>query len=379
MCGMRNPFVYGKRVSGQTFFDRAKVKLDIRNVLDGGSNVLLYGPRRYGKSSLMGEVLSDIRAEGGFCAELNMMDIASLEDFVARFARVVYRELSPVSGALNLVAGFLKRMSPSVGLDEDGRPELRISFSSGKATIDNLREVLMLPERLCGDKRRMVIAIDEFQEVAELGMGAQFERTMRSVVEKQKNVSYVFLGSKTHILERMFASKSRPFYHSAQKFLLLRPPEDESAAFLMDRFSSVSMKLSRSLAEKMVRMVDNVPYYLQALGSWTFNAVRSRDATDVADVDIEEGFESLYAAERILLEDVFRAHPETQRLLMRALAVEPACRFDEAYRVRHGLKSTSTVNTALRRLIADSTVEKSNVGYRLGDPLLAHFLAGCGE
>lgn len=372
---MKNPFVYGKRVSGCTFFDRAKVKSDIRNVLDGGSNVLLYGPRRYGKSSLMGEVLSEISAEGGFCVELNMMDIVSLEDFIARFARVVYRELAPVSGALNLVAGFLKRMSPSIGLDEEGRPELRVSFSTGRATVDNLREVLMLPERLCGDKRRVVIAIDEFQEVSELGLGAQFERTMRSVIEKQEHVSYVFLGSKTHLLERMFASKARPFYNSAQKFLLLRPPADESAAFLVDRFASSSIGLDRQLAEKMVRMVDNVPYYLQALGSWTFNSVRGRDATKVFDEDVNDGFESLYAAERILLEDAFRSRPESQRLLMRAIALEPASRFDEAYRERHELKSTSTVNTALRRLMADSTIENTDSGYRLGDPLLAHHLS----
>ena len=156
MSRMKNPFIYGKQVSGKAFFNRKKEKAGIRNVLDGGSNVLLYGPRRYGKSSLVGEVLSDIRAEGGLCAELNMMDIASLDDFIARFARVVYRELAPVAGALNLVAGFLRRLSPSVGLDEEGKPELRLSFSAGHATVENLREVLQLPERLCGKDRRIV-------------------------------------------------------------------------------------------------------------------------------------------------------------------------------------------------------------------------------
>ena len=371
---MKNPFVYGKRVSGKSFFDRTKVKADIRNVLNGGSNVLLYGPRRYGKSSLVGEVLSDIRAEGGICAELNMMDIASLEDFIVKFARIVYRELSPVSGALNLIAGFLRNLSPSIGIDEDGKPELRISFSSRRATIENLREVLELPERLCGKNRSIVIAIDEFQEVAELGLGAQFERTMRSVVERQEHVSYLFLGSKTHILERMFALKSRPFYNSAQKFLLQRPPAEESAEFLVERFSSVSMKLDRPLAEQMVRKVDNVPYYLQALGSWTFNVVYQHGGKNVRVADVDAAFESLYDAERILLEDTFKAHPETQRLLMRALAVEPIDRFDEDYRVRHGLKSTSTVNTALRRLVADSTIEKSDAAYVLANPLLAYYL-----
>ena len=371
---MKNPFVYGKRVSGKSFFDRTRVKADIRNVLNGGSNVLLYGPRRYGKSSLVGEVLSDIRAEGGICAELNMMDIASLEDLIVKFARIVYRELSPVSGALNLIARFLRHLSPAIGVDEDGKPELRISFSSRRATIENLREVLELPERLCGKNRSMVIAIDEFQEVAELGMGAQFERTMRSIIERQEHVSYLFLGSKTHILERMFSLKSRPFYNSAQKFLLQRPPSEESAEFLVERFSSVSMKLDRALAEQMVRKVDNVPYYLQALGSWTFNAVRQHNGKNVRVEDVDAAFESLYDAERILLEDTFKSHPETQRLLMRALAVEPIDRFDEDYRERHGLKSTSTVNTALRRLVADSTIEKSDSVYVLANPLLAYYL-----
>ena len=375
MKGMKNPFRYGRRVSGTSFFDRRKIMADIRNVLDGGNNVLLYGPRRYGKSSLVGELLADIRAEGGVCTELNMMDIASLDDFIARFARNVYRELAPVSGALHLVTGLLKRMSPSVGLDSEGKPELRLMISPGGATLEGLREVLQLPEKLCGQKRRIVIAIDEFQEIAELGLGAQFERTMRSVIEKQEHVSYVFLGSKTHILERMFSQKSRPFYNSAQKFLLSRPPAEESAAFLVDRFATVAVKLDRQLAECMVRKVGNVPYYLQALGSWTFNAVRGREGGEVIESDVDEGYASLYAAESILLEDMFMAHPVTQRLLMRALAVEPTVRFDAAYRLRNGLPSTSTVNTALRRLIADSTVEKGESGYALGDPLLAYHLA----
>ena len=372
---MKNPFKYGKRVSGNSFFDRTKVKSDIRNVLDGGNNVLLYGPRRYGKSSLVGELLSEIRADGGICVELNMMDIASLDDFIVRYAKVVYAALAPLTGAISQVAGFFKRMSPSIGLDEEGKPELRLAFASGRATIDNLREVLELPEKLCTGDRRLIIALDEFQEVTEFGIGAQFERTMRSVIEKQEKVTYVFLGSKTHLLERMFASKSRPFYNSAQKFLLQRPPENESAAFLIDRFASASIRLSRSLADDMVRRIDNVPYYLQALGSWTFNAVRGRDAKTVSTDDIAEAFDSLYAAERILLEDTVRSHPETQRLLMRALAKEPTKRFDEAYRLRHTLPSTSTVNTALRRLIADSTIEDSDSDYILCDPLLVHHLS----
>ena len=375
MSRMKNPFRYGMRVGGREFFDRTKIMRDIRNTLDGGNNVLLYGPRRYGKSSLVGEVLADIRKDGDACIELNMMDIASLDDFIARYASAIYRELAPATGALKHVAGLFRRIAPTLSIDDEGRPELKFTIASAKAGLDALRDVLELPERLCPDGRRVIVALDEFQEVAELGLGAQFERTMRTIVEKQTHVSYVYLGSKTHLLERMFAAKSRPFYNSAQKFLLQRPPTDESAAFLTARFASVGLKLSSALADYMVRKVDNVPYYLQALGSWTFNAATGRRTRTVSEADVDEGFDSLYCAERILLENTFIARPQSQRLLMRALATEPTACFPEAYRLRHALASTSTVNTALRRLVADSTVDHGENGYHLSDPILAYHLS----
>ena len=130
-----------------------------------------------------------------------------------------------------------------------------------------------------------------------------------------------------------------------------------------------------SLADEMVRRADHVPYYLQALGSWTFNATTGRNGKSVSQADIDEGFVSLYSAERILLENTFIAHPQSQRLLMRALAIEPASTFPEGYRRRHALASTSTVNTALRRLLAESTVDLQDGFYRLEDPILAHHLS----
>lgn len=371
---MKNPFKYGMRVAGRAFFDRTKIMRDICNTLDGGTNVLLYGPRRYGKSSLVGEIFDNLREKGTPCVELNMMDVASLDDFVARYASQVYREMAPVTGSLKQVANLFRRVSPVVSLGDDGRPELRFSIGSAKAGIDTLREVLELPEKLCPAGKHAVVALDEFQEVTDLGLGAQFERTMRSVVEKQQHVSYVYLGSKTHMLERMFSSRSRPFYNSAQKFLLQRPPIAESVEFVIARFADAGLAISSALAEGMVRRIDNVPYYLQALGSWTFNATIGRNAESVTAEDVDEGFDSLYETERVYLEQLFVAHPHSQRLLLRALAEEPVSKFPEEYRLRHMLASTSTVNTALRRLIAESTVDADGGAYRLANPLLAHHI-----
>ena len=44
---MKNPFKYGSRVSGGAFFDRERIMHDMLGVIDGGNNIVLYGPRRF--------------------------------------------------------------------------------------------------------------------------------------------------------------------------------------------------------------------------------------------------------------------------------------------------------------------------------------------
>ena len=370
---MKNPFKYGSRVTGGAFFDRIKIKNDIMSVVDGGNNVVLYGPRRYGKSSLVGEVVSALRGSGWKCIELNMMDVASLDDFIAQYARAIYREAASAIGSLRQIAGLFSRVKPKIGIDDEGKPELKFEISSRKACLDALREVLALPPKLCPAAKTLIV-IDEFQEVESLGLGDQFERTMRSVIEKQEGFAYIFLGSKTHLLERMFSSPTRPFYNSAQKFLLGKPPVNESVDFLTERFKGAGISIDAQLAKTIVNLAGNVPYYLQAVGFWVFNAAMGRGAKSAISKDVDEGFSSLYSSETILLENTFTAHPQSQRILMRALAVEPTSRFDELYRDRHGLALTSTINTALKRLLLDGTVDLQDGVYVLSNPLLAYHL-----
>ena len=220
-----------------------------------------------------------------------------------------------------------------------------------------------------------MIVIDEFQEVAELGLKNGFEKVMRGVIENHRNIGYVFLGSKTHMLRRMFAAPSRPFYRSAQTFSLALPPPAESRDFLIAKFKSVGMTLKDREAELMVGRSGNVPYYLQALGSWTFRMTSERNGKTVSEADVLSGFESLLAAERDLCENLFRSLPESQRLVARAIAREPVANFTEDYRVRHFLPASSTVGTAVRRLIADSRIDLVDGLYRHTDPLFAWYLS----
>ena len=371
---MQNPFRYGAKVTGGSFYDRREIKTSIINVIDGCNNAVLYGPRRYGKSSLVSEIIEELSREGVICVYLNMMDIASLGDFIVEYSKSVAVKVAPVTSMLKHLAGLFSRVRPVLGVGDDGKPELSLSFAASKPGVAELREALELPEKLRPKNRRMLIVIDEFQEVSELGLGANFERTMRSVIENHAEISYVFLGSKTHLLKRMFAKPSRPFYRSAQIFSLGLPPSDESRDFLIERFRSVGKILSGDLAEKMTEISGNVPYYLQELGSWVFRNVSERGGKEVKMADVDAGFSQMAEAERDLFESQFRQMPESQRLVARALAVEPVGTFTAEYRAHHFLPTLSTVSTAVRRLVANSQIDTVDGIYRIIDPLFANHL-----
>lgn len=361
-------------MTGGAFYDRREIKASMRNVLAGCNNVVLYGPRRYGKSSLVAEMMEELRLQGTKCVYLNMMNLASLSDFIMAYTKAIYTELAPAVSALQHIVGFFQRIRPVIRMSDDGKPEMTFTFSSGTVGVAELREAFELPEKLRKSNMQIVIVLDEFQEVAEFGLGNRFEQIMRSVIENHSGIGYVFLGSKTHLLKCMFAAPSRPFYRSAQTFSLTLPPEDEGEQFLIDKFASVGLKLDAAAAQKIVTLAGNVPYYLQALGSWTFRVATERGGGKIHPADIDKAFELMYDAERDLFECLFRALPESQRLVARALAREPVAAFTDDYRTRHFLPSTSTVGTAVRRLVADSRIDMVDGCYRHLDPIFAHHL-----
>ena len=60
-----NPFRYGRAVSGEQYYDRRAVGESLYRAIAGGaSNVVLYAPRRYGKTSLVKNVIGRWRTDG---------------------------------------------------------------------------------------------------------------------------------------------------------------------------------------------------------------------------------------------------------------------------------------------------------------------------
>ena len=372
---MKNPFNFLQLAAGDQFYDRKEIRKDLLSrFLSGQSSVVLYGPRRYGKSSLVAELVADLEKSGIPCVTLDVVKVPSIDLFVSAYATKVYRALAPVKFEFKKLGEFLKRLRPKVSIDPSG--ETGFTFEVGGAPIDSeaLTEVLDLPQKLLTGEKRAVIVFDEFQEVKDLLPDDRFERVMRSAMQRHRNVSYIFLGSRYHLLRRMFTDHNRPFYKSAVTILLDKPPVEDSVRFVIDRFENAGKTISRAAAERLVAKIDNIPYFIQQLGFETFRVVDDAGRNRATAEDVDMAYSRLSGFNRDQYEQLILTLSVAQKKLLIALSKERTAEFGDAYRVRHSLGGSSTVNSAKVKLLEDGIIEVYDGRYVVADPFFAQFL-----
>ena len=372
---MANPFNYLQFATGDQFYDRREVRKDLLSrFLSGQTNVVLYGPRRYGKSSLVAELVGDLEKAGIPCVTLDVVKVPSIDMFVSAYATNVYRRLAPVKFEFRKLGMFLKSLRPKMSLGPTG--ETGLSFEPSGATVgpEALTEVLDLPQKLLSGRGRAVVVFDEFQEVKDLLPNDGFERVMRSAIQSHRNVSYIFLGSRYHMLRRMFTDHNRPFYKSAVTILLGKPPVEESVRFVIDRFASAGKSIARDAAERLVGKIENIPYFIQQLGFETFRLVDDAHRKSVSSADVDSAFANLSCFNRDQYEQLMLTLSVSQKKLLIALAHEQTDEFGDVYRRRYALGVSSTVNSAKSKLMEDGHIERSDGKYVVADPFFAQFL-----
>lgn len=372
---MENPFNYLQFATGDRFYDREEIRTDLKSrFLSGQTNVVLYGPRRYGKSSLVAELTADLEKAGIPCVMLDIVKVPSIELFAAAYVQKVYRKLAPVKFELQKLGGFLKGIRPKLTLDASGEIGVVLDRADREFGSEELTEILDLPQKLLGKGRRAVVVFDEFQEVGDLLPDDRFERVMRSVIQGHTQVSYIFLGSRYHMLRRMFTDHNRPFYKSALTVFLDKPPVEDSIRFVMARFKSGGLQIGENMAAMLVAKAENIPYFIQQIGFEVFRAIEADSRKTVAEGDILLAYARLAGLNRDQYEQLMLTFSVAQRKLLVALARETTREFDDAYRNRHQLGPSSTVNSSKRKLLEDGHIEQFATECRIADPFFAEFL-----
>ena len=213
-----NPFRFGPLALDEAFTDReAEIEslvADARN----GQDVVVFAPRRYGKSSLVWRAAQELIKEDVLVAQVDLMRTPTKDQLAAKLARTIHEELASrlwnAKERLKVFAGL--RLNPTITVNpNDGAVSFSFDARAAGEDIDaTLEELLAMLGRIATDRdRRVVLVLDEFQEVADIDPG--LIKLMRSVFQEQPEVAHIYLGSKRHMMRRIFNDENEPFWRSA--------------------------------------------------------------------------------------------------------------------------------------------------------------------
>lgn len=377
MPARRNPFNFGDLALDEGFTDREEelrtLEADIRN----GQNVVVFAPRRYGKSSLVWRAGRDLVAEGVLIAQVDLMRTATKEQLAAKLAQAVYEEIAtPLFRARERATQVFQRLriQPTMTLDTSGA--VRFSFTTGASAEDvdgTLERLLELPAELSAERdRRVAVVFDEFQEV--LDLDPKLPSLMRAVFQAQPDVSHVYLGSKRSMMTRLFNDQNEPFWRSAKQMELDVIPAVAFTTFIRERFAATGRGLEVGVVERVLELTGGHPYGTQELCYELWEETVADTAAGAAHLDA--ALSQVLRSEHAHFTHIWDTVPRTQRLVLQALSTEPEGAVMSAeYRQRHGLPVSSSVQRALESLTAGELVTKVRPGnYRVAEPFLAEWV-----
>ncbi|MHC1706900.1 MAG: ATP-binding protein [Bacteroidales bacterium] len=291
----------------------------MKSNLLNGINTMIISPRRWGKSSLVEKVLLDINLKDKKTKTVNMdlFSYNSQEAFLEGFTKEVIKASTPKwQEWVKSGKDFFNRIIPKISIGIDPLTDFSISFD-WEELKKHSDEILNLPEVIAIEKDfKMIICLDEFQNLAGFSDFENFEKKMRAVWQRQKNVTYCLYGSKRHMMTDIFNSPSKPFYRFGDIMMLPKIETVKWTNFIIESFKSSGKQIDESVAAIIPMLMKNHSWYVQQLSHYTWNL------TDIHATisEIEAGFIELIQANSPLYQNEVENLSTTQLNLLKAVA-----------------------------------------------------------
>jgi AAA+ ATPase superfamily predicted ATPase len=364
-----NPFRYGPIALGDAFTDRDDEVAELRRDALNGQDVVIFAPRRFGKTSLVRRVAQELARRKALVAEINLMFTPTKEKLAGRLAQEIADHLLGSVGrakeTLRIFSGL--RITPTIAVDPvDGSFSFSFAGSHDPEDVDATLERLfrLMAEVAAERKRPVVLIVDEFQEIVDID--PHLTKLLRSVFQEQPEVAHVYLGSKRHLMERIFNDANEPFWRSAKRMELGVIEPDAFRPFITAGFTDHGRKIGEDVVSRILAMTGGHPYATQEICYFLWEETPARATADTE--RFETALDKLLRSEHSHFSDLWDRARRNQRLLLAALAEEPGRPLTEDYRVRHALPGASAMQNAIDALVEQEIVTKERGFVRICEP-----------
>lgn len=370
---MENPFIITGRIKPEYFCDRQTEARRIITEVTQGENIVLMAARRVGKSKLIGFCLERPAIKDEFTTiSIDILRTSSIHEFAFELGKAVFESAaSRGQKMMKMVVNTLKSINRCFGYDPiSNMPTFNLSLGDISNPLYTLDEVFSCLEQ---SDRRCIVAIDEFQQIANYPE-KNMESILRTYVQKCSNANFIFSGSERHLITQMFTERARPFYNSADMMNLDVIPIDKYLDFSTRLFSKFDKQVSEDAVGLAYDTFAGNTYYMQKVLHEAFNQT---DVNGVADESMVKAIiHSLVLDNDHKFSEMLSRLTLPQKELLYAIAKEGVARqiTSSAFIKKHNLRSASSIQNAAKRLLEYHLISTSQGTYYIDDQLMKLWL-----
>ncbi|GAB2478052.1 AAA family ATPase [Algoriphagus taiwanensis] len=346
-----NPFPTSGYYGPSYFCDREAETKQITQLLQNGQSCLLIGKRRLGKTALIHHIRHFLPKTWGF-VYLDILATENEQQLLNALGTALLQQFPEKDPLGKRIWDFVKTLRPIISFDQlNGIPQVSFQISQAQRPVVDILDFLSKQEN------PVVIAIDEFQQIHSYPE-KNTDAWLRSAIQQLQNVFFLFSGSQQTLLNQLFSDPTRPFYRSANPFVLKTIDPLVYRKYILSQFKAHGKSLSPEIAEQILDWTKGHTYYVQALCNRVFQldkaAYEEEDWKSCAQKILDEG-ETFFLYYRTLLS------PQQWKL---AVAISKAGRVfsptSKNFIQDHQLGSGATVLKSLQALIDKEIVSQDS-------------------
>lgn len=370
---MEEIFPFGRPVRGRHLVGRDKEIERILSMVDKNQSVMLVAPRRYGKTSIVLEVLERFKEKDRYVGRVDLFDIPTKEKLAEKIVQSTIE--NKVISAERIIRsakkgiGALKEIIELKHITRDGM-EIVLNFGDAQKDIDTLLdEILDFPENFSEKNSvRMCFAYDEFGDISR--MNGTLVKKMRSKFQLHQRTAYLFSGSKESVMNEIFREKKGAFYGFCDVVELPPIPRKDFKDYIHESFEEAGMTITPPVIDSILDNTACHPYFTQYLSHIIY--LNTKENKKVKNDDVQRCFEQVMQLQETYLDDIWSTIKQDSILQLKIcmfLATHPK---KSVYSVFDD--SRQNVYAALQSLIRKGYVRHEKEGYELMDPLLKEYL-----
>ena len=349
---------------GKAFYNRITERKKLKQNIAHTTHTVLIAPRRYGKTSLITQVLYENKINHIW---IDFMTITSRDDVEAKLLQKISNLVVSVVPATKrlkqLATKYFSALNPEITLK---LPGVSLKLHPGQQNMEGIAEGLISLDNLAKDiNKHLVVVLDEFQEILRIDKDSTLQGSIRHAVERSKQVTYLFSGSKHRPLRRMFSGKENPLYALCEPMELSKISDEAYISFINKAaIEKWETPLNTKILYQILSYSDRYPKYVNALcgAIWTY------DIKPTSKLVNELWYSYVLSRKTDVTEDLSDL-TLNQRRLLQWLCFEPTAELYSKETLAALKMSQSSVQKAIEVLLEKNfVIEEENV-YRVLDPI----------